>query len=522
MAFTNKEVFDFLKSNPTLSDADIFSAMKTYGVSPEQIATATGVSVKSVIARLAPLIAPNQSVLLGDTYVQSIYDTTGSGQDEQLGALKNIITYKAGENKVGGAYNQYLPSGDLERTGVQQEVNANKDFMNFVLTAATMGGLPAGIGEALGLTGATGQAVGQGLLTTGTKLGGGESLKDSLTAGLLSGGLVYGGSALSDALKTPTTVTTPDTTAITATTPVQTSTPITASDLGIDYSLANGTQMQQLTDMGGAQGLQAGTSANLDTMGGGQGITLNLGPPSTTLADAIKTIGGVGPSNLTDMNGAQGLTYQTPSGVVTSTGTIPIGGLTGNTNVIGETGINTATNIGSTIGSTIPTTVITPLTVPPVVVAPVVTPPVVPPVVPPTIGDVIKTIGTVATVASLANVLNPPTNTSTPTGFDIVPVPEDWKTPPKTGVASFTPLTPIDFGTRNLLKGTQWEELLNPNYGQVPEAVKYSQPSNLSYQDLMSILGSKQGMPSRSSLSINDIISGIQNQYGQAPKGAVG
>ena len=103
-------------------------------------------------------------------------------------------------------------------------------------------------------------------------------------------------------------------------------------------------------------------------------------------------------------------------------------------------------------------------------------------------------------------------NTGTPTGFDVVPVPESWTTPPKTGVAPFTPLSPINFGDRNLLIGTQWEKFLDPNYGKVPEPVQYSQPSNLSYNDLMSILGSKQGMPPASSLSINDIISGIQNQ----------
>ena len=108
------------------------------------------------------------------------------------------------------------------------------------------------------------------------------------------------------------------------------------------------------------------------------------------------------------------------------------------------------------------------------------------------------------------------------TQFPIVPVPESWATPPKTGVAPFTPLTPIDFGTRNLLKGTQWEKFLDPNYGKVPTPVQYSQPSNLSYNDLMGILGSKQGMPPASSLTINDIISGIQNQYGQANRSAMG
>ena len=158
----------------------------------------------------------------------------------------------------------------------------------------------------------------------------------------------------------------------------------------------------------------------------------------------------------------------------------------------------------------------------PPVVPPAKTPVTPPPTTPPTIGDVIKTIGTVATVASLVNAVNPPTVTPPTTGFDIIPIPPEWKTPPPTGVAPYTPLPPIDFGTRDLLKGTQWEEFLSPNYGKVPAPVNYSQPSNLSYQDLMSILGSKQGMPPASSLSINDIISGIQNQYGQAPTRTMG
>jgi len=108
------------------------------------------------------------------------------------------------------------------------------------------------------------------------------------------------------------------------------------------------------------------------------------------------------------------------------------------------------------------------------------------------------------------------------TQFPIVPIPESWATPPKTGVAPYTPLAPINFGDRNLLIGTQWEKFLDPNYGKVPEPVQYSQPSNLSYNDLMGILDSKQGMPPASSLSINDIISGIQNQYGQANRSSMG
>ena len=126
------------------------------------------------------------------------------------------------------------------------------------------------------------------------------------------------------------------------------------------------------------------------------------------------------------------------------------------------------------------------------------------------------------TAAGLLTAGNALSNTGTPTGFDIVPIPEDWKTPPKPTTAPFTALPPINFGDRNLLIGTQWEKFLDPNYGKVPEPVQYSQPSSMSYNDLMSILGSKQGMPPASSLSINDIISGIQNQYGQTPTRTMG
>jgi hypothetical protein len=103
--------------------------------------------------------------------------------------------------------------------------------------------------------------------------------------------------------------------------------------------------------MGGAQGLQPGTAANLADMGGGQGLTINLGAPSETLADALATFGGVNPAYLPDMGGAQGLTYQTPTGLVTESAILPTGGLTGATSILGETGINTATNIGSGIGN---------------------------------------------------------------------------------------------------------------------------------------------------------------------------
>jgi len=285
------------------------------------------------------------------------------------------------------------------------------------------------------------------------------------------------------------------------------------TDVNADYSLANGTQMQQLTDMGGAQGLQAGTSANLDTMGGAQGLTFNVGAPVTTIADAVDAIatmnGTYNPANLESMGGGQGLTYQTPSGLVTEGGTLLVGGNTGNNSVIGETGIDTAYNIGDGIGdalAAVDTGVYDASAG----------------LLPSTVTNIGGTDSGGVTASDVVNLINAGitvanVDTSTPTDanqYAIIPIPTDWTSPPPTGVAPFTPLTPINFGDRNLLIGTQWERLLDPNYGQVPEPIQYSQPSSLSYNDLMAILGSKQGMPAKSSLTINDIISGIQNQYG--------
>jgi hypothetical protein len=124
-----------------------------------------------------------------------------------------------------------------------------------------------------------------------------------------------------------------------------------------------------------------------------------------------------------------------------------------------------------------------------------------------------------------ANVLNAATQDTGPTGFPIVPVPADWKSPTYAkDLPSVAPtqLPPIDFGNRNLLIGTQWEKFLDPNYGKVPAPVQFNQPSDMSYDRLMSILGTSRDVLPSQALSINDVISGIQNQYGQTPTGSMG
>jgi len=124
-----------------------------------------------------------------------------------------------------------------------------------------------------------------------------------------------------------------------------------------------------------------------------------------------------------------------------------------------------------------------------------------------------------------ASVLGAANQETGPTGFPIVPVPEDWKSPTYAkDLPSVAPtqLPPIDFGNRNLLIGTQWEKFLDPNYGKVPAPVQFNQPSDMSYDRLMSILGTSRDVLPSQVLSINDVISGIQNQYGQTPTGSMG
>jgi DNA-binding transcriptional regulator YhcF (GntR family) len=435
--------------------------------------------------------------------------------------------------------------------------------MNFALTAGTLFGLPAGIGNALGLSGAAGQAVGQGLLTTGTKLGGGESLSDALKAGLIGGGLVYGGAQLGDYIKA--------------------NTPIDASNM-TSAQFNDALEGKLVADMQSAGLSKDQISAFLDDMGIGQGVVTNVATPTTdvsnvdtvnitgakapaTLNNVLDTISTVPTLNVTATKPQQvsqdildavttqlvsnqsaiptvNVTAQKPTTVndviaaLATTGlvaNVPTVSVTSNRPITSKDDLNSVISSLVTTGTVAPTTTIPEVkitatkpsavgdalaavtTIPTTLTTPTTTTP-----DKPKETDPIKVAQLALATAGLLGAGSVLSNNGTGTQFPIVPVPAEWGNPPKPSVAPYSPLAPINFGNRNLLIGTQWEKFLNPNYGQVPEPVQYSQPSNLSYNDLMGILGSKQGMPSRSSLSINDVISGIQNQYGQTPTRTMG
>jgi hypothetical protein len=141
MAVTSQQIIDFLLANPGMSDAQIVAAMEQYGVSPAQMATAVGLPEGEVAARAAATVPQGQTITLGDTVVQPVYQVIGSGEDQQVGGIENVITYKATDNKAGGAYTQYTSTGEVEQTGTQQEVKSG--LKEFAIGAGLLFGLPS-------------------------------------------------------------------------------------------------------------------------------------------------------------------------------------------------------------------------------------------------------------------------------------------------------------------------------------------------------------------------------------------
>jgi hypothetical protein len=263
MAVTNQQIIDYLLYNPNLSDAQIVAAMEQNGVSPAQMASAVNLPEGQIASRVAATVPNGNTVTLGDTIVQPVYQVSGSGQDQQIGGLENVITYKASDNKTGGAYTQYTPTGEVEKTGTQQEVKSG--LKEFALGAGLLLGLPtllnAGAG-ALGTTTFAGEA-----LADATLLSGGSN------AGLFSGvGSTLGnaagsiGSTLGNA----------------------------AGSIGTTLGNAAGTVGSTLGNIGSTIGTTLGTAGTnlLTNVGTGIGTNLLTGVGTKLAGDAIT--GGLG------------------------------------------------------------------------------------------------------------------------------------------------------------------------------------------------------------------------------------
>jgi len=606
----------------TLATQSVDALIKAGNLNPNQIAAATGVPVGEIITQAAALAPFQGSTRLGDTYVSPNYSYTQSGEETIVGGLESIGTSKV-SSEQGSRTELYSPSGELASVGTYDKgpsfFGGLAQALNDPVVQAAFLGLGGGgaLGNALGLTGSTAQAVGTGLFKGGTAAAGGANLEDALKVGLLSGGLVYGGNEIANVLKNQdvpidfNTMTTDEindaldvnfrndlaraglsdvqiknylanpasvydaTQAVTeaVTQPVAVSTPVTDSGTvsvtapttpslsnvlntiasttpTVNVAAPRATQNvdQSVIDMVNSQ-IAANVKnpsnlANLEVTGNRpatvqevvNAITATL--PTVTPAQAATVAEQVVTSNrpVTTQEVINAITASLPTTTAVTTSTVPTQTITAQKPITTQDIVNAivATTPVTTPTTTVPTQTITaqkPSSITDAVTAATI--PLIQPSVPlevtpvtaekTTTVDPLRVAQLGLTAAGLLGAGSALSNTgSGSTQYPVVPIPESWATPPKTTVAPATQLPPINFGNRNLLIGTQWEKFLSPTYGKVPEPIKYSQPSNLSYSDLMGILGSKQGMPPASSLSINDIISGIQNQYGQTPARTMG
>ena len=226
---TNQQIIDYLIANPKLTDAEIVKAMETYKISPAQMAKAVGLSEGAVGARVAATVAPGSSITLGDTVIAPQYRTTGSGMDQQIGALESFasskttgdVNYKA---PVGTPVNIYGADGNLINTVKTKKeqsffgglVDAFKDpVVLAALGGAAASGLLTGAGAAtIGTTGLTTAEL--ALLDLSLGGAGGTAGANTLAAALTTGATVptltnlTGGSGtglLTTPVVPPTTVT---------------------------------------------------------------------------------------------------------------------------------------------------------------------------------------------------------------------------------------------------------------------------------------------------------------------------
>ena len=339
MAVTSAQIVDFLLANPGMTDAEIVTAMETYGVSPAQMAQAVGLDEGAVAARVAATVPQGQTVTLGDTIVQPQYQVIGSGEDQQIGGLENVYTYKVGENQTGGAYNQYTPTGELERTGTQQEVKSG--LKEFALGSALLfGGLGGGFESLFGGGGAATGAAG----TVGST---GLTMAELAQLDLALGGA--GGTAGATALANSLT-----TGALTST--------LTNLTGGSGTGALTGDLGGTVAGMGTGTGITAGagglglstTGAGLGAAGTGAGITAGTGLTGT----GVLAGSGLGTTLLGTGTGAlTGTGILTGSGLGTTllgtgTGTGVTGGVTGlGTGTLGTGALTTGvgTNLGTAL-----------------------------------------------------------------------------------------------------------------------------------------------------------------------------
>ena len=266
-----------------------------------------------------------------------------------------------------------------------------------------------------------------------------------------------------------------------------------------DYSLSTGAPV--VPDMG-AQGIQVPTiNEVVDVVGSPVDYSLPV-PAGDGLGLQMPTV-----PNLDAMGGGQGITVPVADGTLTEAGVIPdtfVPDLGDPASFINQPAPDVSVNIPE-LPETTPKDIDTQLS----------------------LLNAAQSIAPAVVNSLLAD--NAVVQPDQRTGFDIVPIPEDWRSPEYN--QTFTPSAAIDFGNVGMLAGTQFQpmnvsSLINtlnqqPQFNQVVGNINDVPMSindiigNLGQNtmqpfDMNNIIGEIDGTP----MSLNSIIAGIQSQYG--------
>ncbi|UOF80803.1 hypothetical protein [Caudoviricetes sp.] len=508
MAVTDKDVAAWFAANPGATDAQIAQAAAAAGVSASQLSRVTGVPVSEVVSRVGATDTGTLSKAVTADTIQSVADqilaqgTTGQWTGEGAGSAEKNALWMAdtlskagitdasqfgswtdaegntvygnketgqvlpntyGERQTGNAFGGTYAGEGNTAYRVQFDASGNPIFYTTGASSSDVGDLTPllAIGSMLvapGLSGliggATGLTGGALAAATGATLGAGTSAltgNDILKGALLGGGTGYLSSLLSSG--------------------------VTDTDL-----------LQQAADADMAAGMlpEYGTNAAYDQ------VMADLMANSPGATEQLQNIvdsqvgGTLGPDNI-DIGGGWNPADTTDFSMEVTADRLPADTTYYSNEGLNYPGTGTTQGIsGSPVNAATSTTT-------------------------PSLNDVLNVVKAGTVVAGLTGAANAATGQ---TGFDIVPVPSDWKTPTYGQTGQWPALAPIDFGSRELLRGTQWEKYLNPAQPVTPVQA----PAGISYNQLMNTLQGGQG----GNLTLSDIISGIQSQYGQTTPSAVG
>lgn len=260
-----------------------------------------------------------------------------------------------------------------------------------------------------------------------------------------------------------------------------------------DYSLSTGAPV--IPEMG-AQGIQVPTiNQVIDVL---DEVDYSLPAPSSGLGLVMPTA-----PNLDSMGGGQGITVPVSGGTLTEAGVIPVNYVP----VLGDeqSFINQpAPNVEIVIPEQ-PASQPNQPTEPKDISSNL------------AILDVVKALVPTLVTAAITEQVNNKQEEPAQTGFPILPVPSDWRSPQYN--MAFTPSAPIDFGSPAMLQGTQWANPINLSSvikmlnqpiiaPETQQMMTQFQAPTMPYETgVNDIIGNIGGQP----VSIADIIAGIQS-----------